>query len=355
MRKNFREQIKMGKSAYKKHKLMEQLRRSLDAEAFLRDVMGAVNIEQDGDEYKHSCLLPFGLHSGGDANPSASFNAEKLAFNCFVCGGGDIFWFIQNVKDCSQQTAKAILSELIGPTEFSSQELIATMRSFWAEEDTAFSIPTYSERIIKPWVKPLQYFDERGISRHVQETMKTGIDINNKDKLKIKTTDGSKKEIIMDQPRVIIPHFWKGKLVGWSKRKIDDEQMGGKYKHSVSFPATETLFGYDQAKNLNDVIVVESPMSVLRMYSEGVMNVVATFGAEVSDDQAWLLRRWDNVVLFFDGDAAGRKATSSTIERLHQHTNVFVAPIEEEHDPGDLTKGEIESAVRQKELAVLWG
>lgn len=343
--------------SFKKHKLLAQLKRSLDGEAFLRDVIGARNIEEDGDELRHSCVYPFGLHSNGDENPSASFNIEKMVVHCFTCGtGGDIFWFIQTVKDCSQEVAIGILREQLVSEDISSSQLIEELEAAWTnKEDISFDIPTYSERILKPWICYSPYLDERNITRKVQKRMKTGVDINHKDKVKVKTKPGEpKKEVIIEQPRLVIPHFWKGSLVGWSKRKLEDEQKGPKYKHSPNFPKSMTLYGLDIAKKYDSVIVTESPTSVLRLLSEGIGNSIGTFGAALPPEQLEHLRMFDDVILAIDGDDSGRHFAEVAYDNLNKFCNVWVVPCEAKKDIGDYGRAEIDKMLKDKEPALLW-
>ena len=344
--------MRKGRKSLKKLRLYNDLKRSLDGEAFVRDVIGGRNVYRDGAEIRHSCPLPFGLHKTGDENPSASFNEEKLVFHCFVCGGGDIFWYVQNVRDCNLEEALGILREIVSPSDITAAELIAEFEAMWQEEATNFQMPDYSPRILEPWKMYSVYLDERGISREVQKSYQTGVDLRNKDKVMVKTPDG-KVEKWLEQPRLVIPHFFEGNLVGWSKRLLDAEQKGPKYKHAPGFPKNNTLFNWDVARTRNTAIVVESPMSVLKMASHGVLNGVATFGANVTDEQVFLLRQFDEVVLAFDGDYAGHNANVEVFDRVHQFASVTVMKLEEGKDPGDLSKGELESLVKNREPAAI--
>ena len=57
---------------------------NLDARVVLQDIIGVGELIENGDEYIHSCPLPFGMHKNGDSNPSASLNKDTLLFNCFT-------------------------------------------------------------------------------------------------------------------------------------------------------------------------------------------------------------------------------------------------------------------------------
>lgn len=312
--------------------LRDLVGRGFDGEAFLRDVIAAQNITPEGDEIRHSCPLPFGMHPNGDQNPSASLNSKKLVFNCFACGGMGIVELVQTVHDCLEDEAIRLIRQFATPGEtdgvYDPASVIADIRARFAEAEWVKpQIPTFSERIVERWKCYSAYLDERGVSREVQREMRTGVDLTNKDKV---------GDVWLEQPRIVIPHFWKGNLVGWSKRKILASQFDPKYKHSPGFPKALTLYGLDQADPDEPLVVVESPLSVLRMKSEGVVNVVATFGAGVKEEQARELREFDKVTIAFDGDSAGAQGAWKLTEMIKGHCYTKVAWLSPGTDPGDL-------------------
>ena len=296
-----------------------ELSGDFDAEEFLRDTLGAKNIRRHGDELIHSCLLPFGLHRNGDRNPSASFNEDKLVYNCFSCGGGSLLWATQNILQISKDEALRLLQAKVSPSNFSSSKFIETLEKMWNTDVEDIILPRYSVKMLEPWLCYSQYLDDRKISREVQKLMKTGINFENMDQY----SGGW-----LTQPRLVIPHFFEGELRGWSMRKLVPEQVGPKYKHTPSFPKDLTLFNYDRARKNNIVYLVESPLSVLAMMSQGIENVVATFGAAVTNRQIEIMRPFERVIVFPDGDKAGYSALLrpkiGLADRLSKFTDVWV-------------------------------
>lgn len=296
-----------------------ELSGDFDPEEFLQDTLGAKNISHKGDELIHSCLLPFGLHRNGDANPSASFNIEKLVYNCFTCGGGSLLWATQNILEISRDEALRILQAKVSVSNFSTSKFIESLEKMWNTDVEDIILPRYSAKMLQPWQCFAAYLDERKVSHEVQKLMKTGINFENMDQY----SGGW-----ITQPRLVIPHFYGGELRGWSMRKLLSEQVGPKYKHTPSFPKDHTLFNYDRAKSRNIVYLVESPLSVLVMMSQGVDNVVATFGAAVTNRQVEIMRRFERVIVFPDGDKAGYSALLrpkvGLADRLSKFTDVWV-------------------------------
>lgn len=339
---------------HRRKTLLSDLRRSLDAEALVRDVVGAQNVIVENQEVIHSCPLNFGLHSNGDQKPSASLNSELLTFNCYVCGGGDIFWYLQNVFDIQFEDAVEMLGSELRPRELSKEELISELEQLWTvEEQVSFSLPVYSEAVLASWKMYSSYLDKREVSREIQKQMRTGVDLKNKEKYQ---SDSTREEAWIEQPRVVIPHFTDGKLRGWLKRKIDDEtQWGPKYRNSPGLPKNETLYNSDRVDKTFPVIVVESTLSVLKLLSDGHTNVVATFGAKMNLEQAKLLRGFDEVHLFMDDDKDGKKATESLIEELSRFIKVWVIPHSiEGADPADYTPEEVVRLQSEKVPGSVW-
>lgn len=298
--------------------ILKALSRDFPTEKFLTEFMGIQEFEKQGDEYIHRCVLPFGLHRGGDSSPSASFNSSMMVMNCFVCGGGSLLWWIQQVQGKESNAALNVLKQWVkGKGKSDSQDTFTLLQEIMKGESSFQQqvLPSYSEKIIEPWVGFNPYFTERGVSEEIQEKMKTGFSDQ-------------------DQ-RVVIPVFFKSKLVGWSMRKVNDQDLGSKYKHSHGLPKSSILYNYDDALARREVIVVESPMSTLKLLSDGILSV-ATMGAQVTQSQMNLLRSFDTVVVAGDGDEAGMKMNNSIVTALRKDTKVEVVVCPPGEDPGEL-------------------
>lgn len=158
-------------------------------------------------------------------------------------------------------------------------------------------------------------------------------------------------------PAIVIPHWFKGKLVGYQERWLAPEEERPKYvpkyTNSDDFPKKSTLFNWDRAAKMGDtVIVVESAMSVVRLWEVGY-DAVATFGASVSDQQIRLLRSFDKGVwISYDNDPAGLKAIRQVTDKLAGEIPVRVLPVPEgeNSDIADLPEDEIESLMGAAKL-----
>jgi len=141
--------------------------------------------------------------------------------------------------------------------------------------------------------------------------------------------------------RVIFPirnHL--GKTVAFGARSIDDQ--GPKYLNSSEselFQKSKLLYNFDLAKRHirkeSEAILFEGYMDVISAYQSGVKNVVATMGTALTEPQAKLLKRYvSNVILCYDGDAAGQEASYKAANVLKEAgCQVKIAYLKEGIDP----------------------
>jgi DNA primase len=121
-----------------------------------------------------------------------------------------------------------------------------------------------------------------------------------------------------------------------------DEKAGPKYLNSPETPIyskSRVLFNLDQAKEairkLDYAILVEGQMDCISVYGAGFHNVIASSGTAFTDAQTKLLGRFSkNVVVNFDPDTAGARATERTLGLLvEEEFNIRVLTLESGFDP----------------------
>lgn len=312
---------------------LSEIFNGLDAYVVLQDILGVNEIHESGDELIHSCHLNIGNHKNGDRSPSASLNKDTLLFNCFTCGGGSVIWLVQNSLGITREEAIAVLmGEVHGTAIIPIEDFIKRLEGvFDVKPRESNDIPIYSDTLLKRWEGPCDYLSSRGVSEAVQREMRTGVELG---RLETAKTPEGNIDVVID--RVIIPHFMRGKLVGWVARKLQDTSGVPKYRNSKGFPRGVWLFNLDNVDMQSEVYVVESPMSVLVMKSRGISNVVATFGAKVDANQVQLLRKFPKVNIFMDGDTAGRLAVMHLIDELQKYTKLAIIDTPDDEDPATL-------------------
>lgn len=309
--------------------LYRDYRRRLDAQAVLNHYGAENAYEQsaaDGtQEVIHSCLIdriePH--HNNGDQNPSAACNLDKKVYICYQWWGGDLFHLIAKMegKDSLAEIVPLLGDFLTGGVQ-SVDKVKAELDKIFAKGTTLdLDLPRYADRVLEPWLREHPYWEARNIAPETIAEFKLGFDAA--------------------ENRVVFPHFFRGALVGWQKRVTPDTRPAfPKYRNSVGFPKSETLYNFDRARQFKTVIVVESPMSVVRAHSLGFPNVVATFGAKVTPTQIDLLRNWREVYVWFDADPAGLDGEQKLVSGLYRHTGVRVVVPQPGRDAADSTSAE---------------
>ena len=135
----------------------------------------------------------------------------------------------------------------------------------------------------------------------------------------------------------------QGKVIAFTGRTLStDEKSGPKYLNSPETPIyskSKVLFNLDLAKEairkLEYAILVEGQMDCISVYAAGFHNVIASSGTAFTELQAKLLGRFSkNVVVNFDPDTAGARATERTLGLLvEDEFNIKVLTLESGFDP----------------------
>ena len=134
-----------------------------------------------------------------------------------------------------------------------------------------------------------------------------------------------------------------GKVIAFTGRTLAaDEKSGPKYLNSPETPIyskSKVLFNLDIAKEwikkFDYAILVEGQMDCISVYAAGFQNVIASSGTAFTELQAKLLGRFSkNVVVNFDPDTAGAKATERTLGLLvEEEFQIKVLTLEQGFDP----------------------
>ncbi len=315
-------------------------------------------VEQKGKNYFAIC--PF--HD--DHNPSMSISPEKQIYTCFVCGAsGNVFNFVANYEKISFVSAVKKVAQKAGIN------LDINVKDDYKPKDTKYDkyykmfdiTNKYYQNNIKSVYgkKAIEYLHNRKIDDDIINEFEIGLSMNDNNVSKLlekKGYDvnelidiglcGRKDNFVYDifRNRIMFPLYnLDGKPVGFSGR-IYNGEADSKYvnsKESIIFKKGNLLYNYHRAlthaREKHQVIVVEGFMDVIRLYTIGIKNVVATMGTAITKEHANLLMKLSkNIVLCFDGDKAGEKATISALDALEK---IGITPkiirLEDNLDPDD--------------------
>ena len=314
----------------------------LDVEPFLEDLGVDFAYRLSQNQLMCHCPNLEGNHRNNDANPSFGFKEDGLIYNCFMCGGGNIIELVQMMRPGLTQEEALKYAEQFADFNISQEDFENKIKSMLhPQEEKEDKMPDYPVDALFQYRKIHPYLLDRGITRETIIEMQVGYD--------------------EEHDCIVFPHFFMGNLVGMQKRHITQDDSGDyvcarckangkrkvpKYINTPDFPKVNTLFGYDHMKQaikdegVSSVIVVESPMSVLKLKSLGFNRAVATFG-QFSREQAMLLIAMERVYYWPDNDPAGWKNAHTIMDVLMPYTDLRIVPVlpQEKGDAGDLDRG----------------
>jgi DNA primase len=313
----------------------------MDFDAFYADIGWEPN-ETVHAEDKGYCLDPWNMHNNGDTTGKLAINRDKGLYNCWVCGGGRVLDLVMAIRNLTEEQALDYLSGFIDRTSTeSSADFYQRVERLLGDtsEDARSTLPYFNLRVLDKWTGQYnEWFSRRGISEEVAEYFRLGYDGAHQ---KYHPKHGE-----YCAPAIILPHTWKGRLVGWQERWLGEDRPSwvGKYTNTSDFPRESTLWGYDFALGqTQQPILCESVPTALFLISNGYP-AIATFGAEITPDQLKLLRAFNQGIIFApDNDAAGTQWLKKAVGYLYRYIPVLETPTVNGSgsDIGDLSPDEL--------------
>lgn len=341
---------------------------------FLLQVIQANPIESVAGSYvqltragsKLKCKCPF--HP--DSTPSCVFYPENNSFYCFGCHvGGSVITFVQNIESLSYPEAVKMLAERAGLTIPADDRNMAEAKR---EADYKRRLLELNRSAAKFYFEQLTGADKRGLlylkERALQpETIrKFGLGYANDqwDALRQAmhaqgyTDDeliaanlcsrSSRSGGVYDRfrSRVMFPIFdLRGSVIAFGGRTIEKDGEP-KYLNSSDTPVFKkgsNLFSMHLAKKSQSkrLILAEGYMDVIAMYQGGFENVVASLGTALTPEQCRIIRnqRFEEVIVSYDSDAAGRNAAMKAINLLRaEGLRVRILRVENAKDPDEYLK-----------------
>ncbi|HDY5096458.1 TPA: DNA primase [Staphylococcus aureus] len=322
-----------------------------------------VKLEKRGRNYIGLC--PF--HD--EKTPSFTVSEDKQICHCFGCKkGGNVFQFTQEIKDISFVEAVKELGDRVNvavdieATQSNSNVQIASDDLQMIEmHELIQEFYYYALTKTVEGEQALTYLQERGFtdalikergigfapdSSHFCHDFlqKKGYDIE----LAYEAGLLSRNEENFSyydrfRNRIMFPlKNAQGRIVGYSGRTYTGQEP--KYLNSPETPIFQKrklLYNLDKARKsirkLDEIVLLEGFMDVIKSDTAGLKNVVATMGIQLSDEHITFIRKLtSNITLMFDGDFAGSEATLKTGQNLlQQGLNVFVIQLPSGMDPDE--------------------
>lgn len=309
----------------------------------------------------HTGLCPF--HN--EKTPSFVVYPETQSFYCFGCGaGGDVITFIKKINNVDYVEAVKTLASRAGMPLPDEDDKTGRLRS------RVLSINKDAARFFVECLQSEEgrdarryWVEKRGLSSKTITRFGLGYapDGFNRMRDHLRKLGYSEEEMLasgvvrksergslydMFRNRVMIPIIdLRGNVIAFSGRDFTSEKPQRKYVNSpetIVYKKSRTLFAMNLAKKSASrrYILCEGNLDAISMHQAGFDTAVAGCGTALTSEQVKLIGDYaDEVVLCFDSDEAGQKATARAI-RLFSASNVKVSVlnIPDAKDPDEYIK-----------------
>ena len=352
--------------------------RIMDSTKIEEVVSEFVTLKKRGINYIGLC--PF--HN--DSHPSFSVSPTRGICHCFTCGkGGNAINFLMELEQMSYPDALRWLAKKYN-IEIQEREMTNEEKQRESERESMYIVNDWAAKYFQDILQNdvdgraigMQYFRSRGFRDDIIRKFQLGFALPQRTALfdeavkkgynpKYLTATGLCFKVDKDEAgnrsgqdqyldrfsgRAIFP--WtsvSGKIVAFGGRVLDSRTKGVNQKY-VNSPDSEIyhkereLYGLYQAKKAiakeDCVYMVEGYTDVISMHQCGIENVVANSGTALSIHQIRLLHRFtSNIVLLYDGDAAGvHAALRGTDMLLEEEMNVKVLLLPDVNDPDSFAR-----------------
>ena len=285
-------------------------------------------------------LCPF----HGEKTPSFNIYTENGSFYCFGCGvGGDVISFVMRIENLDYVDAVKFLAQRAGMDmpEDSYDNSMSQLRTRIFEANREAARFYYSSLYTPKGIKGLEYLHSRQLSDRTIRHFGLGFADDDWSSLckHLKGKGFKDNELVAANlavqrkngngiydrftNRVMFPIIdLRGNVIAFGGRIMTDEKP--KYLNTSDTPVfkkSTNLFSLNNAKNSGKrtLILCEGYMDVISVNQAGFTNAVATLGTALTSEQAMLIKRYaDEVVICYDADEAGQKATARAIPILRK-------------------------------------
>ncbi|MGN0469479.1 MAG: DNA primase [Acutalibacteraceae bacterium] len=331
----------------------------LKARTDITDVVSSyVNLKKAGRNMVGLC--PF--HN--EKTPSFSVSQENGFFYCFGCGaGGDVITFIKRIENLDYVDAIKFLAQRAGMTvpEDNKNEGLSKLKNRIYEANREAARFYHKQLYTPQGQKALDYLRKRQLSEKTIIHFGLGYSPPSRFELVnyLKSKGFSGTELIAANlanesrngnpfdrfsDRVMFPIIdLRGNVIAFGGRIMSD--IKPKYLNTSDTPVfnkSRNLFALQFAKNKanGQLILVEGYMDVIALHQAGFENAVATLGTSLTQEQALIIKRYcDEVVICYDADEAGQKATARAISILRPTgLNIKILTVPDGKDPDEYIK-----------------
>ena len=328
-------------------------------------IQSVVPLRSAGRRYTGLC--PF--HN--EKTPSFTVYPDTQSYYCFGCGaGGDVITFIKNYENLDYIEAVKALADRAGmrmPED--TDDTAARTKKRTLEANRAAARYFFDTLNSEEGKQARAYLRGRGLSDATIKRFGLGYAPAGWNGLRdaLQAQGFSRKDLVTAglcvegknnscfdffRDRVMFPIIdIRGNVVAFSGRTMGaDTRKYVNSRESSVFVKSRTFFGLNIAKNAEThrVILVEGQMDVISLHQAGFTDAIATLGTAITSEHARILSRYvEEVLICYDSDEAGQKATRRAIDTLRTvGLPARVVQIEGAKDPDELIKNKGSSAFR---------
>lgn len=346
----------------------DYLQELIDKNDIVDYISKSVRLKRAGSTYKGLC--PF--HK--EKTPSFSVSPDKQLFYCFGCGkGGTVINYVMQQENLDFVEAVKLLAEKCGMEL--PQDDYRTNENNLKKRQNIYKINSiagrfFYDRLFEPTgAAARDYIEKRQMIQSTVNRFGLGYAPDGNVLLKYLRDQGFTDDEIIEsgvvgksengdiydrfRNRLMFPIIdIRKNIIGFGGRVLDDSKP--KYLNSpetIAFNKSYNLFGLNIAKNTNEdfLLLVEGYMDVIQLHQHGINMAIATLGTALTPEQARIIKRYKNeVVIAYDSDEAGQKATQRAIELLNEEgLRVRVLTMAGSKDPDEYIKANGVGAFRK--------
>ena len=337
------------------HEYIEELTRRTD----IVELVGSyVQLKRKGRLYGGLC--PF--HS--EKSPSFYVYPDTQSFYCFGCGaGGDAITFAKKINSIDYPEAVKMLAARAGMPEPQEDDKTGRMRSriLSMNKEAARFFHACLNSTVEEARQARAYWRRRGLDDKTIVRFGLGYAPNDGQALYQFLRDKGYNQQELDASglfkrspsgriyclfwkRVMTPIFdLRGNIIAFGGRVLDDSKP--KYVNSpetLVYHKSDTVFALQIAKRSASrrFVLCEGYMDVISMQQAGIDTAVCACGTALTPDQVRLISEYaDEVILSYDSDEAGQKATLRSLELFRNSpVKVGVLQIPGAKDPDEYIK-----------------
>ncbi len=348
----------------------------LDA-AHVEEVVGEfVTLKKRGTNLLGLC--PF----HGEKTPSFTVSPVKGIYKCFGCGkAGNSVNFVMDHLQLSYPEALKWLAKKYG-IEVVEKEVTPEEREQQTERESMLIVMQYAQRYFSETMMStdegksigLGYFKERELRNDIIAKFQLGYSLEERNAFTIAAVKAGYmpkylantgmsivsnryvegKELTQNDlfdryaGRVMFPiQDDGGRVVAFGGRTLSTDKKTAKYINSPEteiYNKSKILYGLWLGKkaiqNNDSCYLVEGYMDVIAMHQAGIENVVASSGTSLTVEQIKSIHRFTkNIIVLYDGDEAGQKASNRAIPLLlEEGMNVRLLTFPDNDDPDSFSR-----------------